>query len=118
MNKDPSHFLRTTLCQVSHQSTNPCEEMGEVTSMTPQTCFNSGVPSGRWNTRVWKFGPSRVSVKQLLQDPELARMNSSVDAASASALGVGVGVGGSRAGPGAQLALWSTRNEGLGFSFV
>lgn len=71
---------------------------------------------------MWKFGSSRVSVKQLLQDPELARMNSSVDAASAAALGVGVGVGvgvgGSRAGPGAQLALWSTKNEGLGFSFV
>lgn len=60
--------------------------------VTSQTCLNSGVPSGSWNTGVWRNRPSRVSVEQLLQDPELARMNSSVDAASAAALGVGGGV--------------------------
>lgn len=110
MNKAPFHFLRTILWQVSHQSTIPCEEMGEVTSMTSQTCLNSGVPSGSWNTRVWKFGLSRVSVKQLLQDPELARMNSSVDATSASALGVGVG--GVAAGQGLGLS-WLSGPPGM-----
>lgn len=80
--------------------------MGKVTSMTSQTCLNSGVPSGRWNTRMWKFGSSRVSVKQLLQDPELAGMNSSVDAASAAALGVGWGWG------------WVAAGQGLGLSWL